>query len=145
MTAAGLRFMDGPWPAIGHLAAPLRVAVFVDEQGVPPALEWDDADADCWHWVVTDPCGEPIATARLRADGHVGRMAVAAGWRRRGVGSALMERIAADARAQGHGQLLLAAQLHALPFYERLGFEAYGEPFPDAGIEHRMMWRRLSE
>ena len=33
----------------------------------------------------------------------------------------------------------LGAQTHALGFYEKLGFEAQGPVYDDAGIEHRDM------
>jgi predicted GNAT family N-acyltransferase len=47
------------------------------------------------------------------------------------------------ARQRGIHLARLAGQLHAIPFYEGHGFQAYGEVFLDAGIEHRMMERRL--
>ncbi|MGX1638627.1 GNAT family N-acetyltransferase, partial [Streptomyces albidoflavus] len=37
----------------------------------------------------------------------------------------------------------LHAQTHALGFYERLGYQAYGPEFEDAGIPHRAMRREL--
>ena len=38
----------------------------------------------------------------------------------------------------------LHAQTHALGFYERLGYTAYGAEFPEAGIAHRAMRRALT-
>jgi predicted GNAT family N-acyltransferase len=37
----------------------------------------------------------------------------------------------------------LAAQTHAVGFYERAGFHVVGDQFMDAGIPHRMMVREL--
>jgi len=37
----------------------------------------------------------------------------------------------------------LGAQLSAIPFYEGAGFQAYGDVFLDAGIDHKMMKRVL--
>jgi predicted GNAT family N-acyltransferase len=39
--------------------------------------------------------------------------------------------------------ITLAAQMHAIGFYERLGYVARGDVFLDAGIEHRWMDIRL--
>lgn len=55
-----------------------------------------------------------------------------------------MQAMIAAARREGHRELVLAAQLHALPFYARLGFQAFGAEFEDAGLPHRMMRRRLA-
>ncbi len=81
----------------------IRFAVFVDEQQVPRELEMDDRDVACTHWLATDERGDPIGTVRLdvEAGGKVGRLAVVAHARRRGVGRALMERVHEFARAQG--------------------------------------------
>ncbi|HKJ94582.1 MAG TPA: GNAT family N-acetyltransferase, partial [Gammaproteobacteria bacterium] len=94
--------LDGPWEAVGHLAAPVRIAVFVDEQRVPRTLEWDGADETALHVVAMAPNGDAVATARLLPDGHVGRMAVLHEWRGIGLGRLIMERTVAVARRNGH-------------------------------------------
>ena len=43
----------------------------------------------------------------------------------------------------GIALVLLAAQVHALPFYRAHGFEAEGAEYEEAGIPHRNMRRRL--
>lgn len=138
------RIVEGDWAALAPQAQPLRIEVFVDEQGVPPELEWDEHDAGSRHFLALAADDTVIGTGRLLPDGKVGRMAVARPWRRHGVGAALLEAIAAAAARDGHDELVLAAQLHALPFYANLGFQAFGEPFEEAGLPHRMMRRRLA-
>lgn len=123
----------------------IRFAVFVDEQGVPPELEQDDRDPDAIHLLATSQVGEPIATARMLADGHIGRMAVLPDWRRRGIGAALLRRLIEIASAQGRREVFLHAQCQAEPFYRRLGFVAEGEEFQDAGISHRRMRAAISD
>lgn len=145
MTTEPFTVSDGDWSAVHALAAPLRRAVFIEEQGVPEALEWDDLDAPSRHVVAMDAGGRCIATARLTPDDHIGRMAVAADWRGHGVGRAVLEYTVALARSRGAAEVVLAAQLPAGPFYERMGFVAYGGVFDDAGIPHRMMRRRLDD
>jgi predicted GNAT family N-acyltransferase len=121
----------------------VREAVFVREQGVPAELEWDDQDAGAWHWLAEAADGSPIGTARLLPTGQVGRMAVLPAWRRRGVGTALLQTVLRDATARGVGGLWLNAQCSAAGFYERAGFRAEGPVFTEAGIAHRSM--RLCE
>lgn len=117
----------------------LRRWIFVIEQQVPEELEWDDADRVSVHALALDGEGRPIGTGRLLPDGHIGRMAVVREWRRRGVGSAILEWLMANARQQGFRTLNLHAQTHALDFYARHGFIAQGDVFSEAGIPHRKM------
>ena len=133
--------LSGSWDELGALAKPLREAVFVVEQGVPLAMEWDEFDAVSRHVVARDSQGEVIGTGRLLPDGHIGRLAVRADWRGKNVGRALMERLIAEAMKRGLRPLLLHAQMQALGFYEKLGFAATGDAFMEAGIPHRLMRR----
>ena len=132
---------SGIWDELGALARPVREAVFVAEQGVPLALEWDEFDAVSRHVIARDSHGEVIGTGRLLPDGHIGRMAVLAAWRGKHVGRALMERLIAEAAQQKLQPLLLHAQVQAVEFYEKLGFVAEGAGFMEAGIPHRLMRR----
>jgi predicted GNAT family N-acyltransferase len=134
---------QGDWQALGQIAAELRRRVFIDEQQVPEEEEWDGQDPACLHFIAFD-AGQPVGTARLLPDGHIGRVAVLPQARGRGIGLALMREAIETARLKGHTEALLAAQVHALPFYERLGFQTYGQEFLDAGIPHRNMRLFLS-
>lgn len=116
----------------------IRETVFMQEQSVPEALEWDGLDAEASHFLATID-GLPVGTARLLSDGHIGRMAVLADWRKQGIGSALLSHAIEAARRQGLPSVFLDAQIHALTFYELQGFIAEGEVFMDAGIPHRHM------
>lgn len=121
----------------------VRRAVFIDEQDVPEALEWDGDDAVSLHALAQDAQGRAIGTGRLLPDGHIGRMAVVRDWRSRGVGRAILGLLVACGRKRGDKVLHLNAQIHALGFYERQGFVAHGGEFMDAGIPHRQMTLRL--
>jgi predicted GNAT family N-acyltransferase len=121
----------------------IRRSVFVDEQKVPEALEWDGIDGDCRHVIAENVAGEPIGCARLLPDGHIGRVAVLASARGQGVGDALLEEMIVLASELGHSRVVVNAQTHALAFYGRHGFVAYGPEFDDAGIPHRAMERNL--
>lgn len=129
---------EGSWAELGELAGEIRRVVFIDEQCVPLAEEWDGRDDACLHFLAWR--GEAaLGTARLLPDGHIGRVAVLRDARGLGIGAALMEAAIDSARRLGHAQVELAAQTHALAFYENLGFVAFGEIFMDAGIPHRNM------
>jgi predicted GNAT family N-acyltransferase len=123
----------------------VRRAVFIEEQKVPAELEWEDQDALAWHWLAEDTDGRPIGTARLLPTGQIGRMAVLAPWRRRGVGSALLRAVLHDAPRHVAGPLWLNAQRSAEGFYGRAGFAAEGPVFDEAGIPHRAMRQRPEE
>ncbi|MBN2498959.1 MAG: GNAT family N-acetyltransferase [Deltaproteobacteria bacterium] len=124
----------------------VREAVFVREQGVPAREEWDGRDAGCVH-LLAEVDGRAAGTARIlpagRGEAKIGRMAVVAEQRGRGVGRALMEEALRLCRARGWSELRLDAQTQAVAFYARFGFEARGEVFLDAGIPHREMRRAL--
>lgn len=137
-----LHLMD--WTQAQPLAQPLREAVFVVEQQVPPELELDEFDALSLHAVVRCPQGKVIATGRLLPDGHIGRMAVDRAWRGCGIGGELLEALVEAARERGFTEVVLNAQVAAMPFYARHGFAGFGERFMDAGILHQAMRRELS-
>jgi predicted GNAT family N-acyltransferase len=116
----------------------IRRRVFIKEQQVPQELEWDGADENAQHWLALLD-NEPIGTARMLRDGHIGRMAVLSRARTRGIGSSLLQ-AAIDCAAQRQlREVYLHAQTHALPFYQRFGFTVEGPEFQDAGIPHRTM------
>jgi len=117
----------------------VRMPVFVDEQRVPSEIEVDGSDEACAHALAIDGDGTPIGTARLDATGHIGRVAVVAAWRRRGVGAALMRFLTDVARERGLARIEISAQVQAIPFYETLGYLAEGPVYLEAGIEHRRM------
>ena len=86
---------------------------------------------------------EPVTTARLRpvdsTVGKVERVATIQAARGHGYGKEIMDEVERVAKRQGLVELRLGAQLTALPFYEKLGYEAFGDEFLDANIPHRMM------
>lgn len=133
------RLRRADWVRNGDALRQVRTRVFVEEQAVPSALEWDDDDARAIHLLAEDETSRPVGTARLIETGQIGRMAVLPEWRGLGVGSALLREMLRIAGESGCTAPFLNAQVSALPFYERLGFESVGEPFDEAGIPHRRM------
>jgi predicted GNAT family N-acyltransferase len=134
----------GGWDELQSLALPVRETVFVIEQGVPAELEHDAQDPHSVHALACVD-GQPVGTGRLTPDGHIGRMAVLPPWRGRGIGTTLLQALIAQARREGLPALELNAQVHAIPFYQRLGFVPEGEVFDDAGLPHRRMHYPLTD
>lgn len=133
----------GSWDELREAACVVREAVFVVEQKVPREIELDEHDAASRHVLARDGDGSPIGTGRLLPDGHIGRMAVLAEWRGKGVGRALLERLLEEAAGLGMRHLALHAQTQATGFYRRFGFVEEGPEFMEAGIPHRTMVRSL--
>ncbi|WP_420104985.1 GNAT family N-acetyltransferase [Herbaspirillum huttiense] len=138
-----MKITTGSWEQLREQAQPIRFEVFVDEQKVPAEIELDEMDPHCVHAVAYDEAGQPLATGRLRPDGHIGRMAVRKAGRGQGVGGAVLQALIAAARARGDAEVILNAQVHAEGFYQRHGFAREGEQFMEAGIPHITMRARL--
>ena len=143
-TSSEFQVVSAPWGARIHDLQAVRRTVFVLEQRVPEDEEWDAQDAESRH-VLAIAEGEAIGTGRLLPDGHIGRMAVLKPWRQRGVGRAMLAALIDMARAAGFVEVVLHAQTHAMPFYEKQGFTAEAPEFMEAGIPHRVMRLSLRE
>ena len=142
----------------------VRRSVFVDEQGVAAEVEYDeydDPEADATHFVAYAD-GVAVGAARLRPanpgpdpdpdpdsapddgpTGKVERVAVAADRRGTGWGRRVMDAVEVRAREAGFERLTLHAQTRVRGFYDRLGYEAYGTEFEEAGIPHVAMDKEL--
>jgi predicted GNAT family N-acyltransferase len=123
----------------------IRNKVFVEEQGVPPELEWDGLDEASYHVLACSPEGAPIGTGRLLQDGRIGRLAVLPEWRGKGVGRALLELLLVIANKMGNEVVELHAQTQVVGFYRKRGFTRHGKEFIEAGIPHVAMKRKTAD
>jgi YbgC/YbaW family acyl-CoA thioester hydrolase len=137
----------GDWAALGTDAAKLRTAVFVQEQGIAPEMEWDEADGTAVHAVAYNGMGQGVATGRLirhaNGVGKIGRMAVHRVLRGSHIGQEILRALMDAAKSRGDTEIVLHAQRSAEGFYQRLGFVPQGEPFEEVGIAHLEMFRML--
>ncbi len=118
----------------------IRKRVFVEEQKVPPELEYDDFENESHHYLLFYN-NEPISTARWRNTEKgikLERFAMLQEYRNKGVGSELLQRIMKDVSSLGK-KIYLHAQIKAVSYYERVGFVKKGDVFVEAGIEHYLM------
>ena len=128
----------------------IRKEVFVEEQQVPVELEIDQFDhlePDAYHLLI-EVQGQPAATGRITYyqdnAAKMQRVAVRQAFRSQGIGKVLMLGLENVARELGLEKSILDAQLHAVPFYEKLGYVVTSEePFEDAGIMHHRMEKKL--
>ncbi len=123
----------------------VRRRVFIEEQGVPEAIELDDEDAIATHVLALDG-DRPVGCGRMAAhDDHVkiGRMAVLRERRGEGIGRRILDYLMELARERQFRKAVLHAQLHAEGFYLKCGYLPQGAIFEEAGIPHRLMERAL--
>ncbi len=135
-----VELLIGPWAELQALASPLRTEVFVHEQKVPAAMEWDNDDAMALHAVVLNRMGMVLATGRLlqTAGGvaRIGRMAVKKQMRGSDLGRRVLQGLIDAAKDRGDHQVILHAQCSAEGFYRRAGFTPHGAVFEEAGMAH---------
>ena len=144
-----------PVRAEGELlqALAIREVVFIEEQHVPAGIERDDEDSRAYHVLALEG-GHAIGTGRLvmLAEppsgetgrwAEVGRMAVLQAYRRFGTGTKLLEELEKQARRNEASGIVLRAQLAALEFYRRHGYQPYGAVFHESGMPHLEMRKKL--
>ena len=122
-------------PAQRDDAFAVRIAVFVEEQGITRSDELDDFDASATHCVGYVDAARVAAGRLLLFDDYakIGRMAVLASHRGTGVGALVLDALEREATAHGIRHIKLSAQLHARGFYERCGYTSHGDLYDDVG------------
>ena len=118
----------------------IRRSVFIQEQGIPESLEWDEHEESSWH-VLAFVDSKPAATGRLQTDGKITRIAVLKAFRNRGLATQLLTALLTIAEKNDLFSLYLNAQTSAIGLYEKHGFSRHGDVFDEGGIEHIRMQR----
>lgn len=139
-----LKYVDSQKDLVDCLR--VRIEVFVKEQEIDIDLELDMEDATCKHFALINDDGKVIGTCRLLDEGdvvHVGRVAVLKSERKNGAGKFMILEIEKVCKQLGYKKMVLGAQCSAIMFYEKCGFQAYGDLYLDADIDHRMMEKLL--
>ena len=147
------KIIQADWHKDKNLLIEIRSQVFIMEQKVPPELELDELDISATHFLAYTSTNKAIGTARLlissnssiqnssiqNSSAQIGRMAVLKEYRKQGCGLALLQACLQWARKQQFREVILHAQNHAIPFYQKSGFNIRGSEFMDAGIPHHEM------
>lgn len=137
-----LKIMSGSWEKLAQDAKKIREAVFIQEQHIAPEDEWDAEDAISTHFVAYLQ-DQPVATARLLKNHSIGRVAVLRLARGTGIGQKIMQTVIDQAKAEQRKFVKLSSQVHAIGFYQNLGFDVQGEEYLDCGIPHIDMYLSL--
>jgi len=120
----------------------IRRAVFIIGQNVPEDLEIDGLDKNSIHYMISIN-HTPVGTARVRyldKKAKIERVAVLSEYQGHGIGKKLMQFIIKDIKKSNSvTQIVLSSQVHAIPFYQRLGFNVCSEEYLDANIPHKDM------
>jgi len=119
----------------------IRKQVFIDEQKVPPELEWDELDKIATHFILYFN-HTPIGTARTFIQAgiwYIGRMAVLKEHRDQGFGKLIMENVLNYLKTKNPNKIIIHAQITVLGFYKKFGFNEFGDEFLDAGIKHKTL------
>ena len=127
-------------------AREIRISVFVEEQGFEN--EFDEIDSEAVHIIIRNDDGMPVATCRIfwnnEMESHIfGRLAVVKEFRGRGIGSDVLKSALEYVKNSGGKKLMLHSQCTAIPFYEKLGFESFGEVEYEENCPHIWMKKEL--
>ena len=129
----------------------VRFRVFVAEQQVPAEEELDEFDATATHVIaIVNQQGQGAGQGQVVATGRVvygnedtaariGRMAVDAQWRRKGIGGRILKFLEEEASTQGVDTYVLNAQEYVKDFYAAHGYVEQGDTFLEVDIPHVVM------
>ena len=122
------------------LSRRIRYQVFVQEQQVPEALEYDEFESSSLHYLVFID-GKAVATCRRRETSKgikLERFAVIGEARGLGAGELMVKHLLQDVLPLNR-PVYLHAQVQVAGFYSKHGFVAEGPRFEEAGIDHYLM------
>lgn len=129
----------------------LRYQVFVLEQGISAELEFDELDKQQPDFFVMFDETRPIATIRYQKDSkradwiRPDRFCVAKAYRKQEIGRQLLTDYEAIAQKEGYVGSVLSAEASAQGFYEKLGYQPFGDPFYEDGILCITMEKRFKD
>lgn len=132
---------------VQHLASYVRTQVFVLEQGISPQEEFDCYDTPQRYFLLALDEGAPVGTIRYEQKNATtlkpDRLCVLAPYRKTGIGMALLTQLEELGREQGCQKSCLSAEVIAIPFYEKLGYQVASSPFKEDGILCVTMTKQL--
>ena len=124
-------------------AKSIRIKIFMEEQGFEN--EFDEIDQTCKHIVCFDK-DKAIGTCRFfKEDNHytIGRVAVLMEYRKKHIGTLLVQTAEKEIKSLGGNTIVLHAQERVTLFYEKQGYKQYGEIDYDEGCPHKWMKKEV--
>ena len=140
-----IKFIDVNRPGALEDSFYVRREVFIKEQNVPEEEEFDELDLKAHH-VIVYANAKPVATGRLVQNGKsclIGRICVLNECRGKQIGKLVVEKLLEKAAEIKAEEVHVHAQTHAVNFYEKLGFTAYGDTYLESNIERISMVKNL--
>lgn len=116
----------------------VRQTVFINEQGIEESIEFDGNDENAIHAIIFKD-KKAVGVGRILNDGHIGRIAILSEYRGQGFGAKIVLSLIEEAKEKKYSRVYLGSQKHALDFYIKLGFKAFGSEYTEAGILHQSM------
>ncbi|MDA1478001.1 GNAT family N-acetyltransferase [Bacillus changyiensis] len=132
-----------------EIAFEIRIAVFVEEQGVPLSDEldqYDTLDEQCQHILVYYD-DKPVGTGRVRWVEDIGkleRICLLKDYRKFGLGKVIVKGLEDITRKKGLTKVKLHGQTQAQGFYKKLGYQTTSDVFIEDGIPHVLMTKELT-
>lgn len=129
----------------------IRKKVFQEEQNISRELDEDEYDKDALFVMIYDiessdtnlSNGLAVATGRLIRDEKnnykIGRIAVIKEKRGLQYGDMVVRMLVNKAFMNGAEKVYVGAQIYAVGFYEKIGFESCNEEYMDLGKKHLKM------
>ena len=124
----------------------LRYRVLREPLGLSRADVAFPCEQQSLHLVAVDEktvVGCVLFHANTPLAGRLFQMAVTPARQGHGLGRTLVRALEAELRRRGVQEVHLHARDPVVPFYERLGYAAFGEPFVQVSVLHRLMRRTL--
>lgn len=125
----------------------LRNKVLLRPIGMPDHA-WEMNDHKAWHFVAVDDnqvigCVVLVPLDEEKTKAQLIQMAVDVALQGKGIGKLLIAELLNFSKQAGINEVTCHSRENAIPFYSKIGFEIYDEPFEEVGILHRHMRIRL--
>lgn len=126
-----------------ELERELRNVVLLRPIGLPDHA-WEMNDQKSSHFVAIENnrligCAVLFPTDDQGTKAQLMQMAVEIGSQRKGIGKLLVVEVLAFAKQKGIKEVTCHSRKYANSFYQKLGFEIYGDEFEEVGITHNHM------
>ncbi|OAB28828.1 Acetyltransferase (GNAT) domain-containing protein [Flavobacterium fryxellicola] len=129
------------------LETDLRNRILLRPIGIPDHA-WEMHDEKAWHFVAIESdtvigCVvlNPLNPEKTKT--QLMQMAVETAQQGKGIGKLLVQELLSFCETTGIKEVVCHARENAVPFYLKLGFEIYDEPFMEVGMSHYHMKIRL--
>jgi predicted GNAT family N-acyltransferase len=126
----------------------LRYEVLRKPLGLEFSLEQLKTEKEDWHLGIFENLVCIACCVLTKKEGKIlklRQMAVSPKFQGRKIGKYLLEQAELFAVENGFEKMILNARAHAIPFYEKSGYQTEGEPFEEVGLPHFLMVKNLTE